>query len=138
MTRSSILTTTRRSKPPSMHNASMNDLLGRSRNNRVSSNHLIMPASFLLAILLNAFLCVANARESQTALDALKLLPKGMGKNLARIEAREGTPVPERWHILVHDAQSENGLREFVVADGKLVADRTLSQFAEKLTDDDI
>src|SRR6476620_4896310 len=97
-----------------------------------------MPASFLLAILFTAFFCAANARDAQTAFDALKLLPKGVGKNLARIEAREGTPGPERWHILVHDAQSENGLREFVVADGKLVADRTLSQFAEKLTDDDV
>jgi hypothetical protein len=99
--------------------------------------NIIMPAP-LLAVLLLALLCASDARAAQTALDALKMLPKGAEKNLARIEAREGTPTPERWHILVHDAQSENGLREFVVADGKLVANRTLSQFAETLTTNDV
>jgi hypothetical protein len=69
-----------------------------------------------------------------TALDAVKLLPKDQRKLVARIEAREGSPDPERWHILVNDKTAENGLKEFVVADGMIVAERTISQFAESLS----
>jgi hypothetical protein len=132
--------------PLSMPNASMNDLPAQTRDSHVSMRprrnlsiqmNIIMTAP-LSAVLLIALLTASDARAAQTALDALKMLPKGAERNLALIEAREGTPAPERWHILVHDAQSENGLREFVVADGKLVANRTLSQFAETLTTNDI
>lgn len=124
----------------------MNDLPAQIRDSHVSvpprqylaiQMKIIMTAP-LSALLLLVLLCASDARAAQTALDALKMLPKGAEKNLALIEAREGTPAPERWHILVHDAQSENGLREFVVADGKLVANRTLSQFAETLTTNDV
>jgi len=52
----------------------------------------------------------------------LKLLPKDARKGVARIEAREGSPNPERWHILVNDKTAENGLKEFVIADGMIVA----------------
>jgi hypothetical protein len=129
-----------------MRNASMNDLPAQTRDNQVPMRprqnlsiqmNITMTVAFS-TVLLIALLCASDARAAQTALDALKLLPKGAEKNLALIEAREGTPNPERWHILVHDAQSENGLREFVVADGKLVANRTLSQFAETLTTNDV
>jgi hypothetical protein len=79
------------------------------------------------------------AREAPgSALGALKLLPKGEAKKIARIEAREGTPVPERWHILVHDPKDENGLHEYVVAGGELVASRNLSQFAEFVKEEDV
>ena len=68
-----------------------------------------------------------------TALDAVKLLPKEMRARIARIEARDGSPEPERWYILVQDRAAENGLKEFVVADGAIVAERGISQFAERL-----
>ncbi len=71
---------------------------------------------------------------SSTALDAVKLLPKEQRARVARIEAREGTPEPERWHILVSDPSAENGLKEFVVAGGAIVAERGISQFSESLT----
>ena len=73
-----------------------------------------------------------------SALDALRLLPRGDGKRLVRIVARDGTPVPERWHFLVHDAKAENGLREYAVAGGEVVASREVSQFAEGLRADDV
>ncbi len=76
--------------------------------------------------------------QSATALDALKLLPRGEAKKLARIEAREGTPEPERWYLLTHDELSETGLREYVVAAGELVASRNLSQFAESVQPEEV
>ncbi len=75
---------------------------------------------------------------SATALEAIKLLPKGEAKKLARIEAREGTPEPERWYLLTHDDQSETGLREYVIAAGEVVASRSLSQFAETVQAEDV
>jgi hypothetical protein len=84
-------------------------------------------------------LCIsATARGDNGALDALKLIPKEAAKRLVAIEAREGTPAPERWYLLVHDPAQERGLREFVVAGGKFVTSRTLSQFAETLKPADI
>jgi hypothetical protein len=73
-----------------------------------------------------------------TALQALKLLPKDAWPRLARVEAFEGAPAPERWHILVHDTREENGLHEYVVANGEVVASRAISQFAEELKPEDI
>ena len=73
-----------------------------------------------------------------TALTALKLLPAGVAARVARIEGRDGDPAPERWHILVHDPRAPRGLREYVVADGAVVADREISQFAEVLSAADI
>src|SRR5688572_6850264 len=81
---------------------------------------------------------VAVGAESVTALGALRLLPKGQAKNLARIEGIEGTPAPERWHILVHDKDAENGLREYVIAGGAVVASRMVSQFAPSLAESDV
>jgi hypothetical protein len=80
----------------------------------------------------------AAATGSGTALRAMKLLPKAQSRNVARIEARDGTPAPDRWHILVHDKSAENGLREYVVASGEVVASRTISQFAETLSPEDV
>ena len=57
---------------------------------------------------------------------------------MARIEAREGTPAPERWYILVNDPKDENGLHEYVVAGGEVVASRNVSQFAEILKPGDV
>src|SRR5476651_2049546 len=52
--------------------------------------------------------------------------------------SRDGKPAPERWHILVNDPKDENGLHEYVVAGGEVVASRNLSQFAESLKPTDV
>src|SRR5277367_5157233 len=98
-----------------------------------------LPPTVLFAALL-ASTCVgtAVADSAGTALNAIKQLPKGEAKKIARIEAREGTPVPERWHILVNDPKDENGLHEYVVAGGEVVASRNISQFAESLKPADV
>ncbi len=95
---------------------------------------------FLVPILLlcvSARLC-AQGEPASSALGALRLLPKGEAKRLARIEAREGTPVPERWHFIVHDPKSAEGMHEYVVAAGEIVASRDVSQFVESIRPDDV
>lgn len=96
------------------------------------------PLLALLVAHLSVAGALAQAAEPPTALDALKLLPKGEAKKLARIEAREGTPDPERWYFLTHDEKAENGLREFVIAAGEVVASRNLSQFVESVQSADV
>jgi hypothetical protein len=94
--------------------------------------------------LIAAFSCFAStalfaAKEnSGTALGAIKLLPRGEYKKIVRIEAREGTPKPERWHIIVHDPKDESGVHEYVIAGGEIVASRAISQFVESVKPDDI
>jgi hypothetical protein len=73
-----------------------------------------------------------------TALEAIKLLPKGEAQRVARIEARDGKPVPDRWHILVHDPSENTGVREYIIAGDEIVASRNASQFAEALEESDI
>ena len=73
-------------------------------------------------------------RSSGNAFDAVRLLTPEQQAGLAIIAGRDGTPLPERWHLLVHDTAAENGLREFVVSRGRIVASRTVSQFAESLS----
>jgi hypothetical protein len=73
-----------------------------------------------------------------TAIGALNLLGKEAAANVARIEARDGHPFPDRWYILVHDPAQPRGLREFVFSAGKLVGGRTLSQFADSITADEV
>ena len=94
----------------------------------------VYPRAFLFFL----FASTAAAQSGGTALDALKLIPKDAAKRLARIEARDGAPVPERWYLLVHDPAEERGVREYVVADGKVAGSRTLSQFAEVLKPADV
>src|SRR5882724_9256716 len=92
----------------------------------------------LAALLASAALCSAAADSAGSALNAIKQLPRGEARKIALIEAREGTPVPERWHILVHDPKDENGLHEYVIAGGEVVASRNISQFAESLKPTDV
>ncbi len=93
----------------------------------------------LRVILVASFAFTACAfAQGKSAIAAIKLLPKDAAKRLARIEAREGAPWPERWYLLVHDPAAEFGLREYVVADGALTASRTLSQFADGLKPSDV
>src|ERR1700722_19375438 len=98
------------------------------------------PLIFALALALFAGvgLCPAASDTEGSALNAIKQLPRGEAKKIARIEAREGTPAPERWHILVHDPKDENGLHEYVIAGGEVVASRNISQFAESLKPTDV
>ncbi len=97
-----------------------------------------MRSMFLLLSVLAAGAANVHAQSGASALSAIKLLPKADAKRIARIEAREGNPTPERWYILVHDPAEETGLHEYVVARGSLVASRSLSQFAEGLTAEEV
>ena len=97
---------------------------------------LSFPASLFLL-----FTCAhlrAETEPASSALAALRLLPRGEAKRLARIEARDGTPVPERWYFIVHDPKAETGVHEYVVAGGEIVASRDVSQFAESLRPEDV
>jgi hypothetical protein len=91
----------------------------------------------LSALLASATLGLAAA-DPTSILNAIKQLPRGEAKKIAVIEARDGTPFPERWHILVNDPKDENGLHEYVVAGGEVVASRNISQFAESLKPADV
>jgi hypothetical protein len=75
---------------------------------------------------------------AETALDAVKELPKDQAARIARIEGRDGSPEPERWYILTQDPAADNGVHEFVVSKGEVVASRSLSQFAESLKAEDM
>jgi hypothetical protein len=79
-----------------------------------------------------------SAGPDTTALGALALLPKETAGRVARIEGPEGHPFPERWYVLVHEPAFPTGLREFVISEGKPVANRGLSQFADKLSAEDV
>ena len=89
-----------------------------------------------------ALLCVCTPLWAEpsglSALGAVKLLPKGASGKIAIIAAQEGKPAPERWYILVHDSADENGLHEYVIANGEVVASRSVSQFAEELKTEDV
>ncbi len=91
----------------------------------------------LIALCLPAAMASLHAAEP-TALEALKIIPKEKAARLARIEARDGTPNPERWYLIVQDPDERNGLREFVVANNEVVASRTISQFADTLKPEDV
>jgi hypothetical protein len=94
--------------------------------------------ALLLALFAGAGYSSLAADTTGSALNAIKQLPRGEAKKIARIEARDGTPNPERWHILVNDPKDEHGLHEYVVAGGEVVASRNISQFAEDLKPADI
>lgn len=96
-----------------------------------------MRVAFSIAAILT-LLAAASRIHAESALGAVKELPKGQVARIARIEARDGTPDPERWYILTQDPAADNGLHEFVVSNGEVVASRTISQFAESLKPGDI
>ncbi len=91
-----------------------------------------------LFLLLSAGFLHAEKEPAGSALAALRLLPRGEAKRLALIEAREGTPVPLRWHFIVYDPKAETGVHEYVVAGGEIVASRDVSQFAENVRLEDV
>ena len=79
-----------------------------------------------------------DAAPDFSALGAIGLLPKEAAAKLARIEGPDGRPFPERWYVLVHDAATPRGLREFVIGGGKVIANRALSQFADSVSADEV
>lgn len=93
--------------------------------------------ALLFALFAGAGPCFAADSDS-SVLNAIRQLPRSEAKKIARIEARDGKPMPERWHILVNDPKDENGLHEYVVAGGEVVASRNISQFAESLKPTDV
>jgi hypothetical protein len=85
----------------------------------------------------------AVAQESKTgrttsAFEAVGLLPAEEQAALARIEGRDGTPNPERWHLLLYDPAGEAGLREVTVADGKIAGSHPVSQFAQSIAKSEV
>lgn len=90
-----------------------------------------------IAILVSASV-VAPAAQRQAAFQAFATLPAETGSRLAMIAACEGTLQPERWHFLVHDPGAEGGLRDYVVADGRIVSANGVSQFAAELRPEDV
>jgi len=94
----------------------------------------MLRALCLIAVLLPQFALA----QRQTAFRAYTALPPEIAWKLVRIAACEGTPVPERWHFVVHDPQQPNGLRDYVVAAGRVVATNSVSQFASEARAKDI
>lgn len=109
----------------------------RPRNDKVIARPNCYMRTFLCISACVAGMAATAFCAATTAFEAVKLLPKEARKSVARIEAREGSPNPERWHILVNDKTAENGFKEFVVADGMIVAERTISQFVESVSPQD-
>jgi hypothetical protein len=73
-----------------------------------------------------------------TAFTALQLVPAENARRVAIIAGRDGTPQPERWHFLVHDPEAEKGVREIVIDGARRTANRTVSQFAEEIGEQDV
>ncbi len=98
----------------------------------------MFPEMLRVVFVVSFAFCGCVFAQGSSAMTALKLLPRDAAKRLARIEAREGAPWPERWYFLVYDPAVPLGLREFVVTDGAVKAGRTLSQFADSLKAADV
>ena len=93
--------------------------------------------SILILSILGVSTLVAEPKPA-SALSALKQLPASAAERLAIIDGHDGSPSPDRWHFLVQDPVSDNGLREFVIENRKIVALRDVSQFAAQLTQADV
>jgi hypothetical protein len=87
---------------------------------------------------ISMLLLAATTAPAATALTALRILLPEQARNVALITAREGTPEPDRWHVIVYDPTSDSGLREYVIEGGRRVASRPVSQFVEKLSATDV
>jgi hypothetical protein len=92
---------------------------------------------YILATL-GVLIFAVPAASAVSALTALRVLLPEQAQNVALITGREGMPEPDRWHVIVFDPTSETGLREYVIAGGRRVASRTVSQFIERLSLGDV
>ena len=86
------------------------------------------------AIYLAAFIAPLGAL-GETALKALKALPKGESQRLARIEGRGTFVDPEQWHFYVQDKETPPRLREYVVAEGEILAVQDAVETSEPVKD---
>jgi hypothetical protein len=84
-----------------------------------------MLRSILALLLLTA--SSAFAQQQLTAYDALKVVGKQVSRvalgRVISVTGVDGDPQPTRWSILVVDRHSAEGVREFQVANGRVVAD---------------
>jgi len=84
-------------------------------------------------LFLIAFTTAAFAAEPANALKAAKAIPKTLTKSFAGLTARSGMPTPEKWLVLIHDAKTVSGVREFTIAGGVVVSSKEGSDFVQKL-----
>ena len=79
----------------------------------------------LLVLLLTA--SSAFAQRQLTAYDALKVVGKQVSRvalgRVVSVTGVDGDPQPTKWSILVVDRHAPEGVREFQVANGRVVAD---------------
>jgi hypothetical protein len=80
----------------------------------------------LLVLLLTASSALAQERQL-TAYDALKVVGKQVSRvalgRVISVTGVDGDPQPTRWSIVVVDRHAPEGVREFQVANGRVVAD---------------
>jgi hypothetical protein len=98
----------------------------------------IMKVPALVLMSLKLATDVFAAADGTSALDALAVLPPDAASHVAMIVGNEGNPAPERWRFLVWDANAENGFREYVVAERKIVAKNLVSQFAARVNPQEV
>jgi hypothetical protein len=89
----------------------------------------------ILPVLIGAMVVAA---EPVGAFQACKALPKAQQRAIARISGKGGKPLPEIWTIVVHEPKAQNGLREYTVTAGTVVATRGVSDLAQRLTPGDV
>lgn len=80
----------------------------------------------------------ARAAKPGPGFTVLDALPKGQAARVAIVSGVKGRPVPEQWKVVVHDRKAPEGLREYTVSGGEVIAQRDTSELAEKLTAEDV
>jgi hypothetical protein len=114
---------------PPIHSPAHGGFRGRFSS---AMHRILVPiAIFLVA-------CTAVAEQGQSAFKAYASLPHDAALRLAKIAGCEGSPQPARWHFVIHEAEAENGLRDYVIADGRIVAENAASQFADEVRVEDV
>ena len=88
--------------------------------------------------LIATFAFTAAAEQKRSAFEAYALVPREVALRLARVAACEGTSQPERWHFIVHEPEAENGLRDYVIANGEVAAMNGVSQFAGEIRPEEV
>jgi hypothetical protein len=97
------------------------------------------PMRLILALLLFVGSWLPAIGANPVSLQAaLKQVPRESAKNLVRIEAREGAPLPDCWYVQVYDPADEFGLHEFAITAKGVTASRPLSQFLTSAKPEDV
>jgi hypothetical protein len=89
-----------------------------------------------LIVPLFIFALAAHA-EPIGAIKACQAVPKLQHKLIARVAATDGKPAPEVWTVVAYDAKGPNGLREYTITAGTVVATRGISELVEKVAEAD-